>query len=226
MDTILNELSKYVHLLKNGVLSEETFTEIITLALNGEIDLPESIKLQIIEAFDQTEHTNFKAKSQITNIPPGIPVVFISYSWDSEEHRQWVRQLADDLQTKYGIHVLCDCYNRKGEELTNFMVNAIEKADRVLVIGTPNYRQRSKMNCGGAGFEGHIINVDIYHHWDSCKYIPILRNGKFDESFPITIEARTGMDFTDDMGYEENLRTLANDIKGKPENARPELNSK
>lgn len=223
MENILNQLSNYVHLVKLGLLPEETLVQMVTSVLNGDIDFPESLKLQVIEAFERMERVDFEAKSQLTDIPADVPVAFISYSWDSEEHRQWVRRLADDLQTRYGIYVLCDCYNRQGEELANFMVSAIERADRVLIVGTPNYKQRSALSHGGAGFEGHIINVELYKHWDTCKYVPLLREGLFGESFPVTVEARTGRDFSDDTKYEENLRILANDIKGHPENARPEL---
>jgi len=223
VENILEELSNYIRLVKLGWLPEETLVQMIASVLDGEIDFPESLKLEVIEAYDKMERAEFVPKSQLADIPVGVPVVFISYSWDSESHKQWVRKLADDLQTKYGVFVLCDCYNRHGEELANFMVKAIERADRVLIIGTPNYKCRSGLDYGGAGFEGHIINVDIYHRWDTCKYVPLLREGGFDTSFPITIEARTGRDFSDDANYDENLRVLANDIKGVPENARPGL---
>lgn len=32
--------------------------------------------------------------SQFDEIPEGHPVVFISYSWDSEEHKAWVKKLS------------------------------------------------------------------------------------------------------------------------------------
>jgi len=39
------------------------------------------------------------------NTPP--PTVFISYSWDSPGHRDWVRSLADRLMDN-GIKVMLD----------------------------------------------------------------------------------------------------------------------
>ncbi|WP_121515136.1 toll/interleukin-1 receptor domain-containing protein [Petrotoga sp. HKA.pet.4.5] len=35
------------------------------------------------------------------------PTVFISYSWDSKEHQEWVKKLVDDLSSK-GIEVNFD----------------------------------------------------------------------------------------------------------------------
>ena len=32
--------------------------------------------------------------SQFDEISEGHPVVFISYSWDSEEHKAWVKKLS------------------------------------------------------------------------------------------------------------------------------------
>lgn len=39
------------------------------------------------------------------------PIVFISYSWDSQEHQDWVLKLSKDLIEKYkiGIDVLAQC---------------------------------------------------------------------------------------------------------------------
>ena len=58
------------------------------------------------------EHSPFsEIKSQLDTIPEGVPVVFISYSWDSEEHKNWVLMLSKDLREKYRIYTLLDRYN-------------------------------------------------------------------------------------------------------------------
>ena len=36
--------------------------------------------------------------SQFELIPDGVPVAFISYSWDSKEHKDWVLKLSADLR--------------------------------------------------------------------------------------------------------------------------------
>lgn len=78
--------------------------------------------------------------SPFDNLPEDHPIVFISYSWDSEEHKAWVRKLSDDLRGKHSVFTLLDQYNRGGYDLISFMTQAVEKADRVLLIGTPEYK--------------------------------------------------------------------------------------
>lgn len=56
--------------------------------------------------------------SPFENLPEGHPVVFISYSWDSKEHKEWVKKSSDDLWTKYSVDTLLDQYNRGGYDLS------------------------------------------------------------------------------------------------------------
>lgn len=41
--------------------------------------------------------------SQFELIPDGVPVAFISYSWDSKEHMDWVLKLSADLREKFRV---------------------------------------------------------------------------------------------------------------------------
>ena len=112
--------------------------------------------------------------SQFDEIPEGHPVVFISYSWDSEEHKAWVKKLSDDLRSKYAVYTLLDRYNRGGFDLITFMTKAVERADRVLLIGTPDYRKKSEeYDGGGAKYEDQLISIQLYHQMGSSKFIPV-----------------------------------------------------
>lgn len=165
--------------------------------------------------------------SPFNNLPEDHPIVFISYSWDSENHKAWVRKLSDDLRTKYSVHTLLDQYNRGGYSLIAFMTTAIEKADRVLLIGTPEYKRKSeRYEGGGAKYEDQLISVELYHKMGSSKFIPVLREGKFDTAFTRLIEVRNGYDMVDDADYEDVLRTLAADLWNNPLNAAPSLGPK
>ena len=44
--------------------------------------------------------------SQFELIPDGVPVAFISYSWDSKEHKDWVLKLSADLREKFRVYTL------------------------------------------------------------------------------------------------------------------------
>ncbi len=165
--------------------------------------------------------------SQFDGIDKEHPVVFISYSWDNDEHKKWVRKLSDDLRTRYSINTLLDQYNRGGFDLIHFMKRGIDMADRVLLIGTPLFKEKlDKSDGGGAKFEDQIISLELYHQLGSSKFIPVLRDGKFDTSFSSLIETRTGYDFRDDNHYEKGLYGLAAELWNNPLNAAPALGQK
>lgn len=137
--------------------------------------------------------------------------IFISYSHDNAEHMAWVKKFADDLKSKGGITVLLDQDAPKGMSLTRFMELGIEMAERVLVIGTENYKSKS-MKGGGVAFEESIISSDFLNDIDSTKYYPILRSGTFKESFPPILSSRNGDDMSDDSKYEEMLKVIIEEI--------------
>lgn len=157
---------------------------------------------------------SFKPRSQFDDIKDGVPTVFISYSWDDPEHNAWVKKLADDLRKKHNICSLLDRYNSAGTNLVEFMNQGINVSDRVLMIGTPIYKQRFENGIGtGVKFEEVIITSEIYHDTNTCKFIPILRRGeRFEDSFITIIASLRGFDFRDDGQYESNLQELANEI--------------
>ena len=162
--------------------------------------------------------------SQFDDIPVGHPVVFISYSWDNDAHKIWVRKLSDDLRAKYSIYTLLDQYNRGGYDLISFMRKAIGISDRVLLIGTPEYKRKSeRFDKGGVKYEDQLISIEIYHKMGTTKFVPILREGKFNTSFSSLIETRTGYIMSNDCDYEETLYALAADLWNNPLNAAPAL---
>ena len=162
--------------------------------------------------------------SPFDNLPEDHPVVFISYSWDNEEHKAWVRKLSDDLREKHSIFTLLDQNTRGGYDLISFMTQAVEKADRVLMIGTPEYKRKSELyDGGGVKYEDQLISIELYHKMGTSKFIPVLRSGKFDTSFRSLIETRTGYDLRDNECYDEILNKLAADLWNNPVNAAPAL---
>lgn len=170
-----------------------------------------------------TGNKNFD--KEFDEIPEGVKVVFISYSWDDEEHKTWVCNLSDDLQRR-GVWVLVDQYLHEGYPLIHFMNKGLEVADKVLIIGTPNYRSRSILSSnGGVKYEGAIIYAELMVNGVSTKFIPITRKGEFDDALPPHISKRVGFDFRDDANYESNLNELVRAINDVPKHKRPLLGS-
>jgi hypothetical protein len=90
------------------------------------------------------------------------PRLFISYSWDDEAHKEWVRELAFRLQTN-GVQTRLDqWFVRPGDSFTEFMEQEVSSADVVLVVCTPNYARKSNERQGGVGYEGQIISSRIF----------------------------------------------------------------
>ena len=125
-------------------------------------------------------------ESVLGEIPDGRRVVFISYSWDSPSHKEWVAKLAKDLADN-GIYVLLDEYLEGGTTLSSFMELGIERAKKVLVIGTPNYREKCLGLSSGVAFEESIIRESMFQNLGTKKFIPCLRLGEFTQSFPLIL---------------------------------------
>ncbi len=140
--------------------------------------------------------------------------VFISYSWDSEEHKAWVRMLADRL-TEKGIEVLLDQYQEPGTSLTAFMQDGLRNADKVLVIGTPNYKRKAESHKGRTYTEDQIINIHMTRDFATTKFIPILRKGSYSTSFKDLVGDRSGFDFSDDKKFESEFEGLVDGLVGK-----------
>lgn len=178
-------------------------------AINGIIGNAPTVK-----SVAATNDVSFQPKSQFDDIQVGVPTVFISYSWDDDEHKRWVRKLADDLRDKYNICSLLDQYEPAGADLVEFMNKGIGVADRVLMIGTPLYKQKSESGIGSGGkYEGSLITIEIYHNTGTFKYIPLLRRGNdFKASFLTIVSTRKGFDFRDDSIYEDKIKELVDEI--------------
>lgn len=84
-------------------------------------------------------------------------VIFVSYAWTSDAHRNWVRLLASHLQL-IGYSVLIDKNVDYGESLNGFM-QKISEAAKVLLIVDENYILRADtLPESGVGRENGWIN--------------------------------------------------------------------
>ncbi|MBR6988270.1 MAG: toll/interleukin-1 receptor domain-containing protein [Bacteroidaceae bacterium] len=186
----------------------------------------ETAKIEEITFPEAPKAYKLSKESIFDNVPENNPVVFISYSWDDDNHKAWVKKLADELMSN-GIYVFYDGYAPDGTDLVLFMRNGIKRADKVLIVGTPVYKEKLERNNGGAKFEDQIINATIYHDAGTTKFIPLLRKGNgFDESFSELIETRKGYDFRIDDNFDVEFIRLVKMLWGKSESKMPQLGAK
>lgn len=106
--------------------------------------------------------------------------VFISYSHDSDQHRDFVRGLSDRL-CREGLDCMIDQYinGSPPEGWQRWMEDQIEIADFVLLICTETYlwRYRGHATNGGKGvnFEGVVISQSLYDaYYQNAKFIPVI----------------------------------------------------
>lgn len=145
---------------------------------------------------------------------PNIPKVFISYSWDDDPHRAWVRELATRLRTN-GVDVTLDQWHlAPGDQLPEFMEGAIRTNDFILIICTPRYKEKSDGRQGGVGFEEDIITAEVLTNRNHRKFIPILRNGAWAKAAPSWLSGKYRIDLSgepySDQQYTELLETIYN----------------
>lgn len=81
--------------------------------------------------------------------------VFISYSWDSEEHQDWVANLVVTLR-KYGIQADFDA-SEVQHNLYQMMVEKIRTYDKILVVATKRYTEKANNFSGGVGTETKLL---------------------------------------------------------------------
>lgn len=181
--------------------------------------------------FDETfpESQQFPEKGDlIENLEEHHPKIFISYSWDSEEHKKWVLDFATKLCEK-GVDVILDQWeisSKGGSLIPNFMIQAVSSAERVLCIMTPNYKLKTDNLEGGAGFEYSILSSKISEDLKTTKFIPILRNGDEKKSIPILLDKRIRYFMRDEDNFDNAFEELLRDLYNEPKTTKPVLGKK
>lgn len=152
--------------------------------------------------------------------------VFISYSWDSEDHREWVAKLAEELEKNPELHVFWDGYDLDSFIDKNlYMEESVANADYTIVIATKNYFKKANNREGGVGIETYLNSAK---HWETLlatKRTNSLIVLKEKSSTPIYLKGHFHLDFTNDIDFPEKTQELINKILEKPKYKRPPKNA-
>lgn len=139
------------------------------------------------------------------------PRVFVSYSHDSAEHKEWVLDFSTTLRMR-GVDVVLDQWDLKpGGDLPHFMETHLDSSDFILMICTENYVQKADKGEGGVGYEKMIMTSSLLSKVDQSKVIPIIRqHGQ--KATPTFMATKLYIDFSSDdeveYSYDDLLRTL------------------
>ena len=151
------------------------------------------------------------------------PKVFISYSHDSPEHKQWVSELAARLR-RNGVDAILDQWDLGlGDDVTRFMERGIVDADRVLVICTDKYVSKANADEGGVGYERMIVNAELVQNLGTDKFIPIIRQASGKAKTPTFLGTRVYADFTNDSQFDAEYEKLIRELYKMPIVQRPRL---
>lgn len=155
------------------------------------------------------------------------PKLFISYSWTSPEHEEWVLQLANEL-VENGVDVTLDKWNLKeGNDAYAFMEKMVsdQTIKKVLIICDEKYSEKANERSGGVGTETQIITSEIYEKEDQNKFVAIVKekdsNGK--PYLPVYYKSRIYIDLSEEDFYTKNFEQLLRWIFDKPLYIKPEI---
>lgn len=151
-------------------------------------------------------------------------IVFISYSWDSEEHKKWVLDLSNELRLN-GVDVILDRYYlTPGKNLPFFVETSLKRCHKIIVVLTSDYKRKALQRKGGAGYEYSLINNFLVKGIGSNEVvIPILRSGDDESSIPEFMQQYIYLDFRKNKKFKDNFHSLLKEIHNQPEFQLPDV---
>lgn len=152
------------------------------------------------------------------------PKVFISYSHDSANHKQWVLEFATTLRNR-GVDAILDQWDLKpGDDLPQFMEQNLEGADFAVMVCTKRYVEKANAGEGGVGYEKMIMTSSSLTKISDNNVVPIIRE-KCDPKVPTFLKTKLYIDFTKDEDIEYSLDELLRYLLGAPLFTKPEIGS-
>ena len=137
------------------------------------------------------------------------PQLFLSYSHDSDAHRERVLALSERLRQD-GIPTILDRYvnGTPPQGWPRWMLDRLDESDRVLLICTPTYYRRFRGHeqpgqGKGVDWEGAIITQEIYDaRSKTTRFIPVLFDRTDEDSIPEPLRGHTHYCLTSEAAYQ------------------------
>jgi hypothetical protein len=160
-------------------------------------------------------------------VTESAPKLFISYSWTSQSHEEWVLSLATELRES-GVDVILDKWDLKeGHDANDFMEKMVKDPEikKVALICDRMYAEKADGRSGGVGTETQIISAEIYAAQDQTKFVAILPERDEDGKpfLPTYYKSRIYIDLSNPDLYGRNFEQLLRWVYDKPLHVRPEL---
>ena len=131
------------------------------------------------------------------------PRVYVSYTHDSPEHKNWVAELVERLHYD-GVDVTFDYWFM--EPSRNFwekITEELSRADVALLVCTEQYRRRASGQIPSGLMREYVQIVNRAQNMKEFRVIPLLRESDWSISAPTEFESIMGFDLRDHMFAEE-----------------------
>ncbi len=166
----------------------------------------------------------------MTDAPPKL---FISYSWTSPQHKQWVLDLAKELR-KFGVDAILDTWDiKEGQDVIKFMEGMVTDStiNKVMMVVDKSYADKADEREGGVGVEAQIISKKIFDNHDQEKFVAIAlekdTEGKL--ILPVYCQSRMCIDFSEHNNkenYDKSVKDLLRWIFSTPEHEKPPIGTR
>ncbi|AVB16520.1 MULTISPECIES: SEFIR domain-containing protein [Pseudomonas syringae group] len=154
------------------------------------------------------------------------PKLFISYSWSTPEHQQWVISLATELRES-GVDVVLDKWDLKeGHDSIGFMESMVtdESVTKVIIVSDKAYAMKADGRAGGVGTESQIISAKVYENARQEKFVAVVPEKEDGKAWlPTFYGRRIYVDLSESESYAENFEQLLRWIYGQPLHIKPAL---
>ncbi|MDY4298530.1 TIR domain-containing protein [Pseudomonas salmasensis] len=154
------------------------------------------------------------------------PKLFISYSWSTQEHEQWVMALATELRES-GVDVILDKWDLKdGHDSIQFMESMVtdESVTKVIMVSDKIYAQKADGRAGGVGTETQIISAKVYEKAKQDKFVAVVAEKEDGKAcLPTFYGKRKYIDLSEADDYAKNFEMLLRWVFDKPLHVKPEV---
>lgn len=141
--------------------------------------------------------------------------VFISYSWDSDEHQEWIAYLVRSLRMEgYAADFDRNITANSTVNLNRMMVEQIKDNDFVILVVTEKYAERADSFSGGVGVESELLLSVVKNSRDKIILI-IKQPGISPKKVPFYLEGFHYFDFSG-ISFKDSFEELIHRLQKTP----------
>jgi hypothetical protein len=151
--------------------------------------------------------------------------VFLSYAWENDEFRLWVKRFATRLRDDGVDARLDDWHLPRNGNIAEFMNREVREADWVLVLCSPGYQAKVRatedgVRVAGVGWETRLLTSTLLVT-NQNKVLAVLARGEWQTAAPDSLLGQVYFDLSRPETFEKQYAALLTAILGNEEKAPP-----